>query len=66
MKAVWFLPLTFAGGAEGFALFAPYLLAVLTVLYVAREYRFIRRTMPAFEPTADPRIEVPSNAQPAL
>ena len=39
MKALWFLPFAFAGGAEGFALFAPYLIGVLCVLYVARALR---------------------------
>jgi hypothetical protein len=39
MKALWFLPFAFAGGAEGFALFAPYLIGVLCVLYVARTLR---------------------------
>jgi hypothetical protein len=42
MKALWFMPLAFAGGAEGFALFAPYLIGVLTVLYVARTLRAAR------------------------
>jgi hypothetical protein len=39
MKALWFLPFAFAGGAEGFALFAPYLIGVLSVLYVAKALR---------------------------
>jgi hypothetical protein len=39
MKALWFLPFAFAGGAEGFALFAPYLIGVLCVLYLARSLR---------------------------
>jgi hypothetical protein len=39
MKALWFLPFAFAGGAEGFALFAPYLIGVLCVLYVVRTLR---------------------------
>jgi hypothetical protein len=39
MKALWFVPFAFAGGAEGFALFAPYLIGVLCVLYVARTLR---------------------------
>jgi hypothetical protein len=39
MRALWFLPFAFAGGAEGFALFAPYLIGVLTVLYVVRALR---------------------------
>ena len=39
MKALWFVPFAFAGGAEGFALFAPYLIGVLTLLYVVRTLR---------------------------
>ena len=39
MKALWFVPFAFAGGAEGFALFAPYLIGVLTLLYVVRSLR---------------------------
>ena len=39
MKALWFVPFAFAGGAEGFALFAPYLIGVLTLLYVIRTLR---------------------------
>jgi hypothetical protein len=66
MKAMWFLPLTFAGGAEGFALFAPYLIAVLTVLYVVREYRHVSRTIAAIELAPHTGLDVPPNAQPAL
>ena len=42
MKAMWFLPFTFAAGAEGFALFAAYLLGLLTVLYFVRASRQTR------------------------
>ena len=66
MKALWFLPLTYAGGAEGFALFAPYLIGVLSVLYVARVVRQMRRAMPAFDPTIASPIAVLPNVQPAL
>ena len=41
MKALWFLPFTFAAGAEGFALFAPYLIAVLVVLHIVRAQRVV-------------------------
>lgn len=52
MKALWFLPFAFAGGAEGFALFAPYLIGVLSVLYLVKVLRagaargeFLRETL---------------------
>ena len=50
MKALWFLPFTFAAGAEGFALFAPYLISVLTVLYFARSHQRAPRTVPVRRP----------------
>ena len=54
MKALWFLPFTFAAGAEGFALFAPYLIALLSVLHFARVSRENRRTAPATMSSARP------------
>ncbi len=64
MKAIWLLPFTFTAGAEGFALFAPYLVLVLTVLHVSRAVRSARRSMPAFQlPAAS---EIHPSAQPAL
>jgi len=36
MRALPFLPFTFAAGAEGFALFAPYLIVALSTLYLVR------------------------------
>ena len=65
MKALWFLPFAFAGGAEGFALFAPYLIGVLTVLYVVKSLRAAaasRRELPQLQPSLD----VLPAAQPAL
>jgi hypothetical protein len=41
MKALWFLPFTFAAGAEGFALFAPYLLILLVLLHFVRAQRAV-------------------------
>ena len=64
MKAMWLLPFTFTAGAEGFALFAPYLILVLAVLHVSRCVRTARRSMPAFRlPAAS---EIHPSAQPAL
>jgi hypothetical protein len=66
MKVLWFMPLTFAGGAEGFALFAPYLITVLCVLYFARVYREHRRSMPGALPSTTSTISVLPEAQPAF
>jgi hypothetical protein len=66
MKAMWLLPFTFAAGAEGFALFAPYLIAVLTVLYVSRVVRHARRSMPAFRLASSNAVESLPAAHPAL
>ena len=45
MKAMWFLPFTYAAGAEGFALFVPYLAGVLALLYFARFSRPAKPTL---------------------
>lgn len=67
MKALWFLPFTFAAGAEGFALFAPYLILLLSVLHIARVHRDTRRTLPAALPPALPSLAgVLPDRQPAL
>jgi hypothetical protein len=66
MKALLFLPLAFAAGAEGFALFAPYLIAVLSVLYFARTARQARRSLPSFRLPAASSLDVLPDAQPAL
>ena len=66
MKAMWLLPFTFAAGAEGFALFAPYLIAVLSVLYASRVVRSARRSMPAFRLAPSDAVESLPAAQPAL
>ena len=67
MKALWFLPFTFAAGAEGFALFAPYLISVLTVLYFAKSHQRAPRTVPVRRPIqpAQPMISI-GDAQPAI
>ena len=39
MKALLLMPFAFAAGPEGFALFGPYLVAVLAVLYLVRARR---------------------------
>ena len=66
MKALWFMPFTFAAGAEGFALFAPYLLAVLTVLHLARAAARYRGTFAAFRLPSRPVLHVMPEAQPAM
>ena len=68
MKALWFLPFTFAAGAEGFALFAPYLIGVLTVLHFVRMYRRARLEMAPVVASAFrlPASSIPSTAQPAI
>jgi hypothetical protein len=68
MKALWFMPFTFAAGAEGFALFAPYLLALLAVLYVAgASGPHCRAALAAFRARRQrPVFALPPDAQPAL
>ena len=39
MRAIRFLPLVFLVGVDGFAMFAPYLVLVLSLAYVARRLR---------------------------
>jgi hypothetical protein len=39
MRIVRFLPLVFLVGIDGFAMFAPYVLLLLTAAYVARRLR---------------------------
>jgi len=39
MKSLRFIPLTFLAGAHGFAIFAPYVLALLIVGHFLREHR---------------------------
>ena len=58
MKALLFLPFTFAAGAEGFALFAPYLITVLSLLYFARLHRSVRRPAVALRLAAVRKIEL--------
>jgi hypothetical protein len=66
MKALCLMPFAFAAGAEGFALFVPYLVLVLTVMYVARSARLARRAVPAFSLPASPALDVLPDAQPAM
>ena len=68
MKALWFLPFAFAGGAEGFALFAPYLIGVLCVLYFARTLRAnaARREVAKREELATEVASPGPGVQPAL
>ncbi len=67
MKALWFLPFTFAAGAEGFALFAPYLILLLSGLHLARARREARRTLPATVQSTRPSLaDVLPDRQPAL
>jgi hypothetical protein len=66
MRVLFFLPFTFACGAEGFALFAPYLLLVLTVMHVARAFHHAKRALPAPVPQSKPSFDMLSQAQPAI
>lgn len=68
MRVLLFLPFTFACGAEGFALFAPYLLLVLTVMHVGRAFQHAKRGLPAAVPQtrAQPAFEMLPQAQPAM
>jgi hypothetical protein len=70
MKALWFLPFTYAAGAEGFALFVPYLLCLLATLYVLRALRQARQAAPVPVVSASneprPQIGLPLDAHPAV
>ena len=68
MKALWFMPFAFTAGAEGFALFVPYLLLMLTVLHLARTRRPLRLALPTGLRMAEAPVidDVLSDAQPAL
>ena len=44
MRSLRFLPLVFLIGIDGFVMFAPYVLSVLTIAYTAR---WIRTAQPA-------------------
>jgi hypothetical protein len=37
MRLMWFLPFAFVAGVDGFALFAPYLILLLTVGHLLRK-----------------------------
>ena len=67
MKAMWFLPFTYAAGAEGFALFVPYLVCLLGALYFLRAYRHALRTAPVPVAANRPQqLDVLLDVQPAL
>ena len=68
MKALWFTPFTFAAGAEGAALFVPYLVAVLVVLHFGRACRQHRRQRVTVTPRLPSRslFDVLPDAQPAM
>ena len=66
MKALWFMPFTFAAGAEGFALFAGYLLAVLAVVYLGRSARKHRGALAALRLPSRRLLTVMPEPQPAL
>jgi hypothetical protein len=67
MKALLLMPFAFAAGAEGFALFAPYLVAVLAVLHFARARRRQARPAPArFRLPSARAFDLLPDAQPAM
>ena len=66
MKAFLFMPFAFAAGAEGFALFVPYLLALLTAIYISRSHRRYRHFFRAFRLPSRPVLAGIPNAQPAV
>lgn len=66
MKALWFLPFTFVAGAEGFALFAPYLIGVLAVLHFARVSKASAAGLATLRIPATARVDVMPDVQPAL
>ena len=50
MRCVRFLPLVFLVGIEGFVLFTPYVVTLLTVAYIARCLRTAPQPLPALLP----------------
>ena len=60
MKALLLMPFAFAAGPEGFALFGPYLVAVLAVLHLVRARRQSRRQ--SRRSRAPFRLRLPSRA----
>ena len=66
MKALWFLPFAFAGGAEGFALFAPYLIGVLCVLYLARSLRENAARREVAKQDVATEVAMPGDANPLV
>lgn len=57
MKALWFLPFTFASGAEGFALFAPYLILILSLLHLVQYIRQHTRPLASLRVASSSALE---------
>jgi len=66
MKALVFMPFAFAAGAEGFALFAPYLIAMLAVLHLARAHKQARPSMLKFRLPSRESFDILPDAHPAM
>jgi hypothetical protein len=60
MRAIRFLPLVFVVGIDGFAMFAPYVLLVLTLAYLVSRFRGLN-PVPADTSVAD-GIVSPANS----
>lgn len=60
------MPFAFAAGAEGFALFVPYLLVLLAALHIARTRRQYGKLLRSVRLPSRPMIDVMPDAQPAL
>jgi hypothetical protein len=43
MRLVWFLPVTFVAGIDGFELFVPYLIVVMAIAVACRQLKRISR-----------------------
>lgn len=66
MKALLFMPFAFAAGAEGFALFVPYLLVLLAALHLGRTYRHYGKLFRAVRLSPRLMSDVMSEPQPVL
>lgn len=73
MKSLLFMSFAFAAGAEGFALFAPYLICMMAVLYFARTCgqarptaAVIAKTTPSRRLVIEPAFDILPEAQPAM
>jgi hypothetical protein len=54
MRAIRFLPLVFVVGIDGFAMFAPYVLLVLTLAYLVSRVRSLTPATAAEAPLTAP------------